>query len=360
MKAALMYGPNDIRVEEIDKPKCPEGGFLLRVMAVGLCGSDIRNLTTDSRSGKYPHIYGHEITGIVEEISETCTQYKIGDRLYIYPADHCMECEPCRTGHSEMCENLGDNLNHPGGFAEYYAVVPRQIQRDSIYRIPDSIPFDRASLGEPLSSVYACQENIHLGFGDTVVIIGAGPIGCFHAKLAKLRGAKQVIMIEINDKRLEMTKQFGVDYTINSTDTDPVQAVMELTNGKGADKVISANPSTKAQSQSIFMAKKNGIIVFFGGVAKGALTELDTNYIHYNGLWIYGHFGANSMQVQKAFELAISDEFEADKFITHVLPLDQIHQAIQLTKSGEAIKVVLHPNTEEQTQIHFDSRISQD
>lgn len=360
MKAALMYGPNDIRVEEIDKPKCPEGGFLLRVMAVGLCGSDIRNLTTDSRSGKYPHIYGHEITGIVEEISETCTQYKIGDRLYIYPADHCMECEPCRTGHSEMCENLGDNLNHPGGFAEYYAVVPRQIQRDSIYRIPDSIPFDRASLGEPLSSVYACQENIHLGFGDTVVIIGAGPIGCFHAKLAKLRGAKQVIMIEINDKRLEMTKQFRVDYTINSTDTDPVQAVMELTNGKGADKVISANPSTKAQSQSIFMAKKNGIIVFFGGVAKGALTELDTNYIHYNGLWIYGHFGANSMQVQKAFELAISDEFEADKFITHVLPLDQIHQAIQLTKSGEAIKVVLHPNTEEQTQIHFDSRISQD
>lgn len=360
MKAALMYGPNDIRVEEIDKLKCPEGGFLLRVMAVGLCGSDIRNLTTDSRSGKYPHIYGHEITGIVEEISETCTQYKVGDRLYIYPADHCMECEPCRTGHSEMCENLGDNLNHPGGFAEYYAVVPRQIQRDSIYRIPDSIPFDRASLGEPLSSVYACQENIHLGFGDTVVIIGAGPIGCFHAKLAKLRGAKQVIMIEINDKRLEMTKQFGVDYTINSTDTDPVQAVMELTNGKGADKVISANPSTKAQSQSIFMAKKTGIVVFFGGVAKGALTELDTNYIHYNGLWIYGHFGANSMQVQKAFELAISDEFEADKFITHVLPLDQIHQAIQLTKSGEAIKVVLHPNTEEQAQIHFDSRISQD
>lgn len=360
MKAALMYGPNDIRVEEIDKPKCPEGGFLLKVMAVGLCGSDIRNLTTDSKSGNYPHIYGHEITGIVEEVSETCLQYKVGDRLYIYPADHCMECEPCRTGHSEMCENPGDNLNHPGGFADYYAVVPRQIQRDSIYRIPDTIPFDRASLGEPLSSVYACQENIHLGFGDTVVIIGAGPIGCFHAKLAKLRGAKQVIMIEINDRRLEMAKQFGVDHTINSTDTDPVQAVMELTNGKGADKVISANPSTKAQSQSIFMAKKTGIIVFFGGVAKGALTELDTNYIHYNGLWIYGHFGANSMQVQKAFELAISDEFEADKFITHVLPLDQIHQAIQLTKSGEAIKVVLHPNTEEQTQIHFDSRISQD
>ena len=132
MQAALMYGPNDIRVEEIEKPKCPEGGFVLKVMAVGLCGSDIRNLTTDSKSGKYPHIYGHEITGIIDEISPSCTEYKVGDRLYIYPADHCMQCEPCRTGHSEMCENLGNNLDRPGGFTQYYTVLPRQIARDVI------------------------------------------------------------------------------------------------------------------------------------------------------------------------------------------------------------------------------------
>lgn len=344
MQAALMYGPNDIRVEEIDRPECPEGGFVLKVMAVGLCGSDIRNLTTDSKSGKYPHIYGHEITGIVDEVSPSCTEYKIGDRLYIYPADHCMQCEPCRTGHSEMCENLGNNLDRPGGFAQYYTILPRQIARDVIYRIPDGISYDRASLGEPLSSVYACQENIDVGFGDTIVIIGAGPIGCFHAKLAKLRGAKKVIMIEINYKRLETAKQFGVDHTINSLNEDPIEAVRKLTNGKGADKVISANPSTQAQAQAIFMAKRTGIVVFFGGVAKGALTELDTNYIHYNGLWIYGHYGSNSMQVQKSFELAISDEFEAEKFITHVLPLSKINEGIALTKSEEAIKVVLHPN----------------
>lgn len=188
-----------------------------------------------------------------------------------------------------MCENLGNNLDRPGGFTQYYTVLPRQIARNVIYHIPDGISYDRASLGEPLSSVYACQENINVGFGDIIVIIGAGPIGCFHAKLAKLRGAKKVIMIEINDNRLETAKQFG-------------------------------------------------------GVAKGALTELDTNYIHYNGLWIYGHYGSNSMQVQKSFELAISDEFEAEKFITHILPLSEINKGIALTKSGEAIKVVLHPN----------------
>lgn len=344
MKAALMYGPNDIRVEEIEKPDCPEGGLILKVAAVGLCGSDIRNLTTDSRNGKYPHIYGHEIVGVVDETSKTCTNYKIGERLYIYPADHCMKCVACRSGHSEMCENGGDYTNRQGGFADYYAVTREQVERDSIFRIPEGVSFERASLGEPLSSVYACQENIKVGFGDTVVIIGAGPIGCFHSKLAKLRGAKKVIMIEINDQRLEMAKKFGVDNTVNGMKTDSIEAVKRLTNGKGADKVISANPSTVAQAQAIYMAKKNGTVVFFGGVAKGTLTEVDTNYIHYNGLWIYGHYGANSIQVQKSFELAISEEFGADAFITHTFPLSKVKEAIQLTKNGEVIKVVLIPN----------------
>ena len=255
-----------------------------------------------------------------------------------------MECEECRSGHSENCVNHESYTDRQGGFAEFAPVTKAQAEKDSVYKIPEDVSFERASLGEPLSSVYACQVNIQVGFGDTVVIIGAGPIGCFHSRLAKLRGAKKVIMIEINDQRLEMTKQFGVDHTINSTKTDPVKEVKELTNGKGADKVISANPSTQAQAQSIFMARKGGIVVFFGGVAKGAMTELDTNYIHYNNLWIYGHFGASSIQVQKSFELAISEDFPTEKFITHILPLEEINKGIELTRSGEAVKVVLLPN----------------
>lgn len=344
MKAAVMYGPNDIRIEEIEKPKCPEGGFLLKIAAIGLCGSDIRNLTTDSRKGQYPHIFGHEIVGTVDEVSQGLTEYQVGDRLYVYPVDHCLKCEYCRIGHSELCDNPGDSLTKQGGFADYIAVTAEQISRDSIFHIPDGVDFESASLGEPLSSVYACQDNIDVSVGDTVVIIGAGPIGCFHAQLAKLRGAAKVIMIEINDKRLDMVREFGVDIIINSTKEDPIEAVKGYTDGKGADKVISANPSTAAQSQSVFMVKKGGIVVFFGGVAKGAMTEVDSNHIHYNGIWIYGHYGASSIQVQKAFELAISEAFPTNKFITHVLPLSEINKGIELTKTGEAIKVVLCPN----------------
>ncbi|MDD4370362.1 MAG: zinc-binding dehydrogenase [Anaerostipes sp.] len=346
MKAALMYGPNDIRVEEIDKPACPKGGFILKVMTVGLCGSDIRNLTCDSRKGNYPFIYGHEIVGVVDEVDSEVSKYKVGDRLYLFPGSYCMECDNCISGHSENCSNVEEGVAGTGGFAQYVAVSARKIELGGIYEIPEDVSFEAASLGEPLSSVYACEDNAKIGYNDVVVIIGAGPIGCFMSQLAKIRGAKTVIMVEINDSRLEMAKGFGVDYTINSLKEDPVARIKELTDGVGADKVISANPSNAAQAQSIFMAKAGGMVVFFGGVPKGSLTELDTNYIHYNNLWIKGHFGASYMQSKQAYQLAISKDFPSEKFITHRLPLDKINEGIQLTKTGEAIKVVLLPNEE--------------
>lgn len=346
MKAALMYGPNDIRVEMVDKPACPKDGLILKIMAVGLCGSDIRNLTSDSRKGNYPFIYGHEIVGIVDEIGPEETKYKVGDRLFLFPGTYCMECDDCISGHSENCTNVEKDLAGTGGFAQYVAVSARKIELGGIYEIPENVSFEAASLGEPLTSVYACEENIGVGYSDTLVIIGAGPIGCFMAQLAKIRGAQKVIMIDINQTRLEMSQSFGVDVIINSAKEDPIEAVRKLTGGQGADKVISANPSNSAQAQSIFMVKKGGLVVFFGGVPKGSMTELDTNYIHYNNIWIKGHFGASYMQSKKAYALAISDTFPTEKFITHRLPLDQINEGIELTRSGEAIKVVLYPHEE--------------
>lgn len=344
MKAALMYGPNDIRVEEIDKPACPKGGFILKVMAVGLCGSDIRNLTSDSRKGKYPFIYGHEIVGIVDEVDESVTEYKAGDRLFLFPGTYCMKCDECISGHSENCTGVEEGVAGTGGFAQYVAVSARKVELGGIYRIPEDVSFEAASLGEPLTSVYACEENSSIGYNDVLVIIGAGPIGCFMAQLAKLRGAKKVIMVEINDTRLEMARNFGVDHTINSKKEDTVEAVKRLTGRRGADKVISANPSNEAQAQSIYMVKKGGLVVFFGGVPKGSKTELDTNYIHYNNITIKGHFGASYIQSKRAFELATSKSFPAEKFITHRLPLERINEGIQLTRTGEALKVVLFPN----------------
>ena len=131
MKAALMYGPNDIRIEEMKRPACPEGGFVLKVCAIGLCGSDIRNLTTDSKKGRYPHVFGHEMVGMIDEISETTKNYKVGDRVYVHPGNHCLECEECRSGHSENCVNHESYTDRQGGFAEFASVTKAQAEKDS-------------------------------------------------------------------------------------------------------------------------------------------------------------------------------------------------------------------------------------
>lgn len=129
MKAAVMYGPNDIRYEDTEKPVCPQDGLILKIMAVGLCGSDIRNLTSDSRKGNYPFIYGHEIVGVVDEVGPETTKYKVGDRLYLFPGTYCMECDNCISGHSENCENEHvAKLAGTGGFAQYIAVGGEKIK----------------------------------------------------------------------------------------------------------------------------------------------------------------------------------------------------------------------------------------
>ena len=347
MKAALMYGPNDVRVEMTEKPACPKDGLILKIMSVGLCGSDIRNLTSDSRKGKYPFIYGHEIVGCVDEVGPEQKKFKVVQRLFLFPGTYCMECDNCVKGHSENCENEHvAKLAGTGGFAQYIAVSGEKIHYGGIYEIPEGISYETASLGEPMTSVFACLENAKVGYGDDLVIIGAGPIGDFMASIAKTRGAQRVIMIDLNEHRLEMAREFGVDEIIVSKLDDPqfaINEVLRLTNGKGADKVISATPANATQAQSIYMVKKGGLVVFFGGVPKGSKTELDTNLIHYNNIWIKGHFGASYDQSKRAFRLACSPAFPADKFITHILPLDEINKGIQLTRSGEAIKVVLHP-----------------
>lgn len=344
MKAAVMYGPGDIRVEMTKKPECPKDGLILKIMAVGLCGSDIRNLTSDSRKGDYPFIYGHEIVGIVDETGTEQTRYQVGQRLFLFPGTYCMKCDNCISGHSENCSDKEVTaLSGTGGFAQYVTVKGKKIELGGIYEIPEDVSFDAASLGEPLTSVFACLDNVNIGYPDSLVIIGAGPIGCFMAQLAKIRGAQKIIMIDLNDTRLNMAKEFGVDITINSSKEDPIEAVRRFTGGKGADKVISATPANSTQTQSIHIVKKGGLVVFFGGVPKGSLTELDCNLIHYNNIWIKGHFGASYLQSKRAFELAISKEFPTQKFITHILPLDKINEGIELTRTGEAIKVVLHP-----------------
>jgi len=344
MLAALLYSPNDLRVEEVPKPICGQNEVLLEIKAVGLCGSDIRTITSGLGRLKYPQILGHEITGEVVEAGASVKKYKKGDRLYVSPLVPCMECPACRRGWFGQCENIvvpGTDI--PGGFAEYMAIPHTMLERGNIIFIPPNLSYEEAVMTEPLSSVYASQSYSDVTLDDVVVVIGSGPVGCMHIQMAKLRGARIVIAVEQSSHRLGMAGNFGADVLVNSAEQDPVEKVKSITDGWGADKVIVACPSTEAQKQAVSMAGKRGTVTFFGGVPHGKLTDIDTNIIHYNQLTILGHYAYNHMENSKAFSLIASGRFPVKKYITHILPLKDIAKGLELAKRGEAIKVVLKP-----------------
>ncbi len=253
MLAAVLYGPNDIRLENVAEPVCHDDEFIIKLKAVGLCGSDVRTILSGHRSLAYPHIIGHEITGEVVAVGASIKKYKVGDRLYVSPQVPCGKCPSCKRGWISQCSDLRVFGTHfPGGYAEYMVIPRSAMERGQIIPIPEGLSDEEAVMTEPLSSVYAAQENANVTLGDTVAVIGTGPIGCLHIELAKLRGAIKVIAIEQSLERLRMAENYGADHLINSQEEDPVKRIKEITGGWGVEKVISANPSTVAQQQAVF------------------------------------------------------------------------------------------------------------
>lgn len=344
MKAILQYGPNDLRYEDIPYPKCEPGGMIMKVMAVGLCGSDIRNLTTDSLPGHYPQIWGHEHAGIIKEIGpEYKGDLKVGDRVIYWATISCGKCEECRNGNTNFCLNNNEFTFRQGGFAQYMPIPEVVIERNGVVKLPDDIDFEAMGVIEPLLSVNGCQQNLKIDYRDTLVICGAGTLGCLHAKVAKIRGCKKVIMTEVTAARLEGVEKFGVDVKIDASKVDQIEAVLKETDGRGATKVICANPSTISQQQAIKMVRPSGVISYFGGVPKGSLTEIDSNIVHYKGLTIIGQYGGDELARNMAMELVFSKRLKWEDFITNRMPLSKISEAIARCKAGKEVKVALLP-----------------
>lgn len=346
MKALVLRGPMDYNIEEVTVPVCPPGGMLVKVIACGLCGSDLRTLKSGHRNIKYPWTIGHEVSGTVIETGANFKGlWKIGDMLVIGPMVYCGECEFCLSGAYELCENSREIAQQwPGGFAEYIAIPEEAIARGTIQYLPEGLKPEIGCVAEPVSSCVNAQEKASIGLGDTVVIIGSGPIGCVHISIAKARGAQKVIIADIIDERLELCKPFGPDYMINSAKCDLVLEVKKLTGGKGADVAITANPVGATQVQALEMAKKGGRIVLFGGLPHDSSKPgIDTNLIHYKGLHLMGTTTFAPRHNKLALSLLSSGRVPGEKLVTDVLPLSDFKNGVQKAAEGKALKVVFKP-----------------
>lgn len=351
MKALLLTGKSAVEYREIETPKCPDAGFLMKIEAVGLCGSDVRTYTHGHSKVAYPCILGHENVGVVVKISPNIKNknIKVGDRLVVNPAVPCGKCYYCLNNMVGLCEDLivyGHSI--PGGFAQYMAFPGICAERGQFIHIPDDVSSDEIVIVELLASVIKSQEQLGTSLGETVVIFGCGPIGVLQAQIAELRGATKIVMIDVNSKRLKLCEDLlGTPYIINSAEIDPIARVKEITNGRGADVVVVAAPVTEPHQQGLQMLRKQGRLSIFGGLNKeNPWTKLDGNLIHYNRLTIHGSYAYSPANFQKGFDLVVSGKINKN-IVTHRLPLKEMEKGVELIRTGEALKVILKPQIEE-------------
>jgi L-iditol 2-dehydrogenase len=288
-------------------------------------------------------VTGHEISGTVVEVGKNAKEFKTGDRVAIAPAVPCGECRFCRRGIQGMCDNLlAIGYQWDGGFAEYMAVPARAVRTGCVNKVPEGMSLEEAAIAEPLACCINAQELAWVGLGQTVAVIGAGPIGCFHVQLARANGATKVLLIDISPERLAMSTIVRPDGMVNAAATDPIQEVLRLTDGNGADVVITACSSGKAQEQALQMVAKRGVVNFFGGLPKDKpYIQFDSNLTHYREFYVVGNHGSSPRHNQLAINLIAAGKISAKQLISHRLSIAETLEGIAITENAKGLKVVI-------------------
>ncbi len=345
MKAAVLEALDTLTVKDVPTPEIGDDEVLVHVGACAVCGSDIRMFHHGSPRITPPAIMGHEASGTVAKVGKLVTKFKVGDRVALGGDVPCGECVFCEAGIGNNCQiNYAMGYQFPGSFAEYVKLNRMVVNYGPVHKVPDHVSFEEAALAEPLGCVLNALELSPVKFGDTVVIIGAGPIGCMIIEVAKKMGAGKVIVVQRSLQRLELARQFGADVYVSSLEHDAVEFVKKETKGLGADLIITANSSPEAQQSALQMAKNRAWVNFFGGLPKSnSIVPLDTNLIHYKELFVCGSHGCMPRHHQKAVDLIADGVINVTQYISHRFPLAEAPAAFAAAEGRSGMRVVISP-----------------
>lgn len=340
MKVAMYYNNNDVRIEEMPRPKVGPGELLMRVEASGICGSDVMEWY---RIHKAPLVLGHEVAGVVEEAGKGVKKYKVGDRIVAAHHVPCLECYYCRTGHETSCDTLRKTNFFPGGFAEYVRLPEINVDR-GVFLIPDNLSFEEASFAEPLACVLRGQRVAGIKPGQTVLVIGSGISGLLHVKLARSLGAGKIFATDINPFRLEAAKKFGADTVFNAKEDVPAR-VRELNEGRLADLVIVCTGAVPAINQALHSVERGGTILFFAPTDKGVTVPVSINELFFrNDITFTTSYAGTPSDYKDALDLIGSGKVKVSDMITDRLSLDEIVKGFQLVAGAkDSIKVIVKP-----------------
>jgi len=345
MKAAVLEDLEKIVVKDVKTPEVKRGEILVRVRSCAVCGSDIRIYHRGNPRVKLPQIIGHEIAGEIVEVGEGVNNFKVGDRVALGADVPCGVCRFCRSGLGNNCPvNYAIGYQFQGGFAEYIPLNELTVKYGPLHPIPDGLSFEEASLAEPLACCINGCELANIKLGDTVVIIGAGPVGLMLVELAKNFGAGKVILSQRSKKRLEIARNFSADVYISSSEEDCVGRVMEETDGEGADVVIVACANPVAQEEALKVVGHRGRVNFFGGLPPGSpKISIDSNLVHYKECFVLGSHGSVPRQHKLALEILAKRRIKGGDFITHHFTLDEIEEAFKVAEGHKGLKVIINP-----------------
>ncbi len=346
IRAIVYHAPGDIRVETIPLPDCGNDEIRVKVDACAVCGTDLKAKVHGNPRIEAPQVMGHEFTGLVETLGASAAGgLAVGDRVVMATSVSCGACYYCGRGWTNLCTALSPmGFGYAGGMAEFVTIPARALENGHVIKVPAGVKAEHAALAEPVSCTVNAVENCAILEGDTVVVIGAGPMGIMNACTAREFGAKKTILAEVNEARLRQAEGFGFEVLANSATDDLVQIVRDETDGIGADVVIVAAPAAKPQEQALDMVRKRGTVCLFASLpADTSMLSVNSRTIHYSEIRVVGSSDSTPRQVHKAVEMIGGGTLPVDQLATHVLALDEIETAYDLMRSGESLRVVLKP-----------------
>jgi L-iditol 2-dehydrogenase len=347
MLAVVYHGPNDLRVEERPVPETGPGEALVRVLNASICGTDLRILHGGHRM--YPagteRIPGHEAVGDIVKVGEGVDGLEVGQRVFIAPNMGCGHCRECISGNNNRCANYqAIGVTMDGAFAQYMRIPAAAIRQGNLIAINREVDPAVAALIEPFACVLRGQDAVDVHAGDVVLIVGAGPIGIMHAKLARLRGARQVIVSEMLPERVAEAKVQGVGRVVNVGEENLAEVIVKETGGRGADVIIVAAPAHVAQEQALDLAAIGGRVNFFGGLPKDRPTiTFNSNTVHYKELTVTGTTACSTQDCWRAAELVNSGRVDLSGVISARYPLSQAREAFEAAEGRQALKIVMEP-----------------
>jgi len=344
MKAAILKNIEELVIEDINIPEINKEEILIQVKACAICGTDIKVFHHGHKHIVFPRITGHEVSGVIVKVGKEVKEYKEGEKVAVAPAIPCGKCYYCRKGWQSMCDNLkAIGYHFDGGFAEYMVIPEDAIKNGCVNKIPENVSFEQSTLAEPLACVINGQILSDVKLGDVVLVLGAGPIGCFHAEVANLFGAKKVILSDISSDRLKMA-QFTGAILIDMTKEDIKERVRDLTDGRMADKVIVAVGSSQAQEISLELVAKRGSVNFFGGLPKEKpFINFNSNLVHYGEFFVVGTHGSAPYHNKLALDIISTGKIKINNYITHRFPIEKIKEAFKVAEEKKGLKIVILP-----------------